>query len=123
MIRLVAFALALPFLASAAPEPSFHYDRSRPLDVKEVAVREQDDVTLRDITYAELDGRGNDATVVTPKKGGAGPGILFLHWYGPPEPTSNRTQFIPDAIDLARAGAVSLLIDTPWSDPQYMKHR
>ena len=29
------------------------------------------------------------------------PAILFLHWYGPPSPTSNRTQFLPEAVELA----------------------
>jgi dienelactone hydrolase len=51
------------------------------------------------------------------------PAVLFAHWYGPPRPTSNRTQFIPDAVDLAGSGAVSLLIETPWSDPEYFKKR
>jgi pimeloyl-ACP methyl ester carboxylesterase len=80
-------------------------------------------VLLRDITYAESNGRRNAATLVTPKSPANGAGVLFLHWYGPPEPTSNRTQFIPDAVQLAQSGAVSLLIDTPWSDPDYMKDR
>jgi dienelactone hydrolase len=51
------------------------------------------------------------------------PAVLFVHWYGPPAPTSNRTQFIPDAIDLAKTGVVSLLIDTPWSRPEYFEER
>ena len=49
--------------------------------------------------------------------------VLFVHWYGPPRPTSNRTQFIPDAIELAKSGVVSLLIDTPWSVPEFFKLR
>jgi dienelactone hydrolase len=49
--------------------------------------------------------------------------VLFVHWYGPPRPTSNRAQFIPDAVDLAGSGVVSLLIDTPWSDPEFFKKR
>jgi dienelactone hydrolase len=42
---------------------------------------------------------------------------------GPPDPTSNRTQFIPDGIELAKKGAISLLIDTPWSRPEYFRER
>jgi hypothetical protein len=38
-------------------------------------------------------------------------------------PTANRAQFIPDALALAREGAISLLIDTPWSDPNYVHKR
>ncbi len=48
---------------------------------------------------------------------------MFVHWYGPPRPTSNRTQFIPDAVELAKGGAISLLIDTPWSRPEYFRER
>jgi dienelactone hydrolase len=54
---------------------------------------------------------------------GARPAALFVHWYGPPRPTSNRSQFVPDAIDLAGSGVISLLIDTPWSEPEFFKKR
>jgi len=109
---------------SAFAQVSFDYDKTEPLDVQETGSREQDDVTLRDITYASLDRSRNAATIVEKKEcAGAQPAILFVHWYGPPEPTSNRTQFIPDAIELAKSGAISLLIDTPWSRPEYFKER
>ena len=58
-----------------------------------------------------------------PRRPGRGRRVLFVHWYGPPRPTSNRTQFIPDAIELAKSGVVSLLIDTPWSVPEFFKLR
>ena len=71
---------------------------------------------LRDVTYATLDGRRNGATIVEPPASSRPRGaVLFVHWYGPPRPTSNRTQFVPDAVELAKSGVVSLLIDTPWS--------
>ncbi len=126
MTRLfLALISALTLGAAAAhAEVSFDYDQSKPLDLQETATREQDGVTLRDITYALPDGSRNAATVVEKKDGsGLRPAILFVHWYGPPAPTSNRTQFIPDAIELAKDGAVSLLIDTPWSKPEYFRER
>ncbi len=109
---------------AARAEVSFEYDQSKPLDIQESKSREQDGVILREISYVLPDGSRNAATVVE-KKDGAGlrPAILFVHWYGPPAPTSNRTQFIPDAIELAKGGAVSLLIDTPWSRPEYFRER
>lgn len=105
---------------------TFEDSRHPPLDVKEVSRREQATAVLRDIAYAMLEpGVRNSATIVEPKApaGAQRPAVLFVHWYGPPRPTSNRTQFIPDAIELAGAGVVSLLIDTPWSDPEYFKKR
>ncbi len=84
-------------------------------------------VTVRQLTYAQLDGSRNAATLVTPfdsaAGGGARPAILFLHWYGPPSPTSNRTQFLPEAVELAGSGVVSLLVDTPWSQERWFGQR
>ena len=111
--------------ATVAPQPlSFEYDRSAPLDVKETSARKQGPLSVREITYAGASGTRNGATLVTPASSSQwAPGILFVHWYGPPAPTSNRTQFVPDAVALGTKGAVSLLIDTPWSNPDYMKLR
>lgn len=110
--------------ATAAPA-LFDYDSTRPLDIRETARREENGVVLRDITYATLGGGVNAATLITPKTGPgrAAPAVLFVHWYGPPAPTSNRTQFVPDGIALARRGVTSLLIDTPWSVPTYFRSR
>ena len=74
-------------------------------------------VTVQRLTYAQLDGTRNAATLVTPAAASSAPraAILFLHWYGPPHATSNRTQYLPEAIELAESGVVSLLVDTPWS--------
>jgi cephalosporin-C deacetylase-like acetyl esterase len=123
-------SLLLPLLLAtstmqAADDISFEDSQKRPLDIRETSTREQDGVALRDITYTLTDGSRNAATVVEPKEPAtaARPAILFVHWYGPPRPTSNRTQFIPDAVELAKGGAISLLIDTPWSRPEYFKER
>ena len=115
--------LSSPIL-SAKADISFDYDQTQPLDIQETGSREQDGITLRDISYVLPDGSRNAATVVAKQDGsGPRPGILFVHWYGPPDPTSNRTQFIPDAVELAKGGAISLLIDTPWSKPEYFRQR
>ncbi len=103
---------------------TFDYDRALPPDIKETARREQAGAMLRDVAYATLEGRRNGATIVEPPVSSRPRGaVLFVHWYGPPRPTSNRTQFVPDAVELARSGVVSLLIDTPWSVPEYFKLR
>jgi len=117
------FILAVSGLA-AASEPSFEYERARPFDLQETGVRQEGDVALREVSYAALDGSRNAATIVAGKMSSAArPAILFVHWFGPPAPTSNRTQFIPDAIELGKEDAVSLLIDTPWSDSEYFEKR
>jgi predicted esterase len=124
---MLAAALLLLIAGSQFPAPAslFDYEASRPLDVKETSRRDDNGVLLRDITYAMPGGGTNAATLSAPKTPAPqpAPAILFVHWYGPPAPTSNRTQFIPDAIALARQGVTSLLIDTPWSVPTYFRTR
>lgn len=107
-----------------AAEPSFEYDKTVPPDIQQAAQRDDDAFALRDISYALGDGL-NAATIVESKSPTTEPraAILFVHWYGPPAPTSNRTQFIPDAVELAKNGAIPLLIDTPWSRPEYFRER
>lgn len=127
MIKLAVTALVFVSLASQPgvdPATAFDYDRTKPLDIEETGRREDGGALLRDITYATLTGGRNAATLITPTASRApGPAVLFVHWYGPPAPTSNRTQFIPDGVALARHGVTSLLIDTPWSVPEYFKTR
>ena len=101
-MMLTALLLLTALSQSPAPAALFDYDASRPLDVKETSRREDTGVVLRDITYATLGGGTNAATLITPTTPAPqpAPAILFVHWYGPPAPTSNRTQFIPDGIAL-----------------------
>jgi dienelactone hydrolase len=124
MLTLPLALLILTLQPTAAPS-LFEYDAARPLDVRETARREDNGVLLRDITYATLGGGTNAATLITPATPPAqpAPAILFVHWYGPPAPTSNRTQFVPDGVTLARQGVTSLLIDTPWSVPTWFPRR
>ena len=122
-------SIALTTLAAAvlaqAPAALFDYDASLPAGIKETSRREEKGALLRDITYQTLTKGTNAATLITPVAPAAkpAPAILFVHWYGPPAPTSNRTQFIPDGIALAQGGVTSLLIDTPWSVPTYFRNR
>jgi pimeloyl-ACP methyl ester carboxylesterase len=61
---------------------------------------------------------GREAFVVMPQAGGRGPGILFLHWFDTEAPDGDRTQFLPEAEELAREhGVVSILPQGrfPWA--------
>lgn len=78
---------------------------------------ERDGARVHDIQFADE----AEAYLVEPVGGGRGAGILFLHWFDTGAPDGNRTQFVDEAIGLAREhGAVSLLPQGrfPWaSDP------
>lgn len=81
--------------------------------------------TVQQLSYTQLDGSSNAATLVTPAAASATPkpAILFLHWYEPPRPTSNRTEFLAEAVELAGSGVVSLLVDTPWTKENWFSTR
>lgn len=119
MIRLLALSCAA---ALAALPTGFDYDRSKPFDVQGAGVEKRGEVEVRDITFADLKGGRTPAYLVVPA---ARPqaAILFVHWYEPPNPTSNRTQFVNEAVELARFGVVSLLPATMWSDPAWFRNR
>ena len=45
-----------------------------------------------------------------------------MHWLGEQE-TTNRTQFLNEAVALASQGVVSLLIDAMWAEPKWYEKR
>ena len=62
---------------------------------------------------------GSDAYLVEPVDGGRGAALLFLHWFDTEAPDGNRTQFLDEAVALAREhGVVSLLPQGrfPWAE-------
>jgi dienelactone hydrolase len=93
--------------------------------VRVVATRRDGDVTIDDVTFASVSGGAPiEAYIIRPATPATGlAGVLFVHWFGPPAPTSNRTQFIDEAKALARRGTVSLLVSTFWSDPNRYRAR
>ena len=124
--------LALSAGAHAADTPDtpearaalFAYDRKAPLDVKEVGreVREGG-VVVRDVTFAATPGGAPvKAYIVSPAGKGPFAGILWMHWLGEPA-TTNRTQFLKEAVALAGRGAVSVLPDAMWSAPDWYTNR
>jgi dienelactone hydrolase len=89
----------------------FDYDRSLPLDVREVGVEDRNGVRIHDVSYQSPKGGRVTAYLVVPEgQRQKFAGILFMH----PRPGSRRN-FLDEALSLAKAGAVSLLIDAPFS--------
>ncbi|MBK9714500.1 MAG: hypothetical protein IPO81_24800 [Kouleothrix sp.] len=101
----------------------FDYDRAAPLDVREVGQREREGVVERLLTYATPLGARRAAEIIRPDGAGPHPAILYVHWYEPESPDSNRTQFQAEARQLARRGAAALLIETLWSDRDFFIKR
>jgi cephalosporin-C deacetylase-like acetyl esterase len=86
------------------------YDRKMPLDVKETGVENRDGIQVHDISYASPKGGRVTAYLVVPPGKGKLAGIIFMHMR-----PGSRTIFLDEALSYARVGAVSLLIDAPFS--------
>jgi len=112
-------------LLARDPESMFAYDRRRPADLVVAGTEVRGAAVVTDLTYRTLTGPRRAAYLVTPSSPASGtrPAILFVHWYEPPNPTSSRKEFLPDAVELAGEGVISLLVDTMWSDPDWFQSR
>jgi len=101
----------------AARARQFDYERGKPLDVRETGVRDADGAEVHDISYASPRRGRVTAYLVVPPGTGPFAAVLFQHWgFG------DRTEFLPEALLYARAGAVSLLVDAPWARPEPWRH-
>ncbi len=117
MLVLLAPVLAQDSYRQAAKH--FDYDARAPLDIKEISVEERGGVKIHDITYASPKGGVVPAYLVVPNGKGKFAAILWGHWMMPKSPTANRTEFLNEAVAIAPAGVVSLLIDAPYVRPGF----
>ncbi len=114
---------AAPRVRTAIPAALTRYPAGLPLDVEEVGLEQRKGATVRDVTFAGLSPTDRmRAYVVTPPGRGPFAGVLYVHWLGEPA-TTNRTQFLEDAVVLASQGAVSVLVDAMWAEPGWYAQR
>ncbi len=60
-----------------------------------------------------------NSVLVTPSRAAtSAPAVLWVHWLGETA-TTNHTEFQGDAEALAKRGAVSMLVDMPWSQKEW----
>lgn len=109
-----AAAAAVPSLDERAQ--AFDYDESALLNVVEKKTKSEKGAEVVDVRFEAAD-RKVSALLVRPK-GKPTAAVLWAHWYGE-EANTNRTEFLPDAVALAREGVVSLLPQGlfPWEEP------
>ncbi|MEO8660889.1 MAG: hypothetical protein ABI693_20625 [Bryobacteraceae bacterium] len=121
----ILLTLAIALGLSAADGPNFAYNKKAPFDIRVLSETEHDGVTVKDISFAGASGGRTGAYLVEPlvQLRGPYPGILYVHWYEPRAKNSNRTQFVDEAVTMARRGARSLIVETMWSDPQWFDKR
>jgi cephalosporin-C deacetylase-like acetyl esterase len=90
----------------------FEYNRSAPLDLKEIGIENRNGIKVHDISYTSPVGGSVPAYLVVPDGKGPFAAIIFGHWAMKGSPARNRTEFLEEALVLARAGAISLLINS-----------
>jgi dienelactone hydrolase len=91
------------------------YDESAPLGLVEKKSKSQGGAEVVDVTFTAGD-RKVSAYLVRPQ-GKPRAAVLWAHWFGE-EANTNRTEFLPDAVALAKDGVVSLLPQGlfPWQE-------
>jgi len=89
----------------------FDYDSEEPLDIEEADPIDKDGISVYDISYNAARKRRYSAYLVEPQGEGPFAGVIFVH----PSPGSRDT-FLDEAVEIARKGAISLVIDAPWTE-------
>jgi dienelactone hydrolase len=108
-----ALVLAL-LLSQSSSDPArlFDYDAGAPMDFRVAGEETVDGVQVQDISY--LSARKGRVPGYLIHPGGDGPfaGIVYMHWG-----QGDRTEFLSEAVVLAKRGAVSITIDAPYHRP------
>lgn len=122
LLALLALAASAAAQEASPPPPELDrlvaVDPAIGFDFRVVGVEVKDGVAVQDVTFASVAGGAPTQAYLVRPAGDSCPcaGVLFVHWFEPGNPTSNRTQFLDEAKAFARRGTVSLLVSTFWSD-------
>jgi dienelactone hydrolase len=110
--------------AFAARAALFRYDTHADLGIHDNGTLHRDSVAVHDLSFIAVPATQQrvNAYLVVPNGKGPFAGILWAHWLGEPA-TSNRTQYLDEAVALASKGIASLLVDAMWSDPDWYAKR
>jgi dienelactone hydrolase len=126
-MRSIVAPLAALALASAAPPavadapsaaPTFAYQASAPAACLRPKYDGVQGVTL--LLGAPGATPTNAVLIAPPGALKNAPAVLWAHWLGEPA-TTNHTEFMADAQELAKRGVVSLLLDMPWSQKDWFR--
>lgn len=110
---------AVPTLAQR--KALFDYEKAD-LGIQEIGIEKRGTVTIHDITFVGIPGKNPvKAYLVVPEGSGSFAGVLWGHWLG--HHTSDRKQYLNEAVELASKGVVSLLINAMWAEPSWYENR
>jgi dienelactone hydrolase len=100
-----------------------NYQKFESKDLRVVGKRKQDGIESQLLVMQTPFGYRRAAELLYPEKEGSYAAILYVHWYEPESGNSNRSQFEEEAKEMTRGGAVCLLVETLWSDPDFFIKR
>jgi dienelactone hydrolase len=100
-----------------------NYARDLPFLLRLVGKRSEDGIESQLVVTSSPFGYRRMAELIRPEGETASAAILYLHWYEPEAPDSNRSQFVDEAKEMAKRGAACLLVETLWSDPDFFFKR
>jgi cephalosporin-C deacetylase-like acetyl esterase len=91
-------------------------------DISVIKEIKRQDISIKEITFVGIKGKERvKAYLVKPQGNGPHAGILWGHWLG--NHTSNKDQYLDEAVELASKGTVSLLFDAMWAKPKWYETR
>jgi dienelactone hydrolase len=100
-----------------------NYPKFETKDLRQIRQRSQDGIESQLFVMQTPFGYRRVAELIHPEAEGSYAAILYVHWYEPASPDSDRSQFQEEAREMAGAGAVCLLIETLWSDRDFFTKR
>ena len=103
--------------------PFNKYQKLDSRNLRLIGKRAQDGVENQLMVIQTPFGYRRTAELFSPQADEVCAAILYVHWYEPQSPDSNRSQFVEEAKEMARCGAVCLLVETMWSDPDFFIKR
>ena len=115
-MRSLAAPLAALALLAAAPAPPLAFEHAGTVCSRPLYNGNPGATVLFGGTGAN--DRTNSVVVAPSDPVQNAPAVLWVHWLGE-RATTNHTEFLPDAEALAKRGVVSLLVDMPWSQPDW----
>jgi dienelactone hydrolase len=133
LLVLVPLATTRPVLAQeGVPREGLQrvaYDKSAPLNVKQLGVQDRNGAKVYDITYASPlgdrvsvvgpNGGTVSAYLVVPSGKGPFPAVVYGHWCMPGSDKANRNEFLSEAVVLASSGVISLLPNHVMNAPAF----
>lgn len=99
------------------------YKKLSSADVRLVAQKKEAGYEKQLLVFQTPFGYRRTAELFFPEGSGPFPMILYVHWYEPESRNSNRSQFVDEAVEMAKSGAICMTMETLWSDPDFFLKR